>query len=1179
MGVGVPSFHRVDRGRGTARVEQISNSVPTYYSSALAVLFGVWTASAASVSLTSSDAVNTSSLNSAGNWDNAQPPSPANDYFVATNFTLRTPTNQAVAYTFEGGPLTLAGVFAFKMTNVITVPDLRLSNGTVANYFAGGNPNRGRLAGNLNVITNGQIDAGGVGLEMQILSAISGNGGLTIRRPSLVIFSASSSFSGPLTLQGTTLELDSTAALTPSSLTLQNLASSSTPAVTNRVLAGGQLNVGYGAGDVLRVGLRNTGGTNCLAVLDVSTQDNFTVNVGEFGVGLNQFNDSLTTLGHVFLATNNYVTATNVLIGDSGFQPGGTSTMTLGSGSNYFNTPVMVVGARKQNAQLTLPPGGVWRLDAGAGRTDLTVAGQDFSTISTPVGNADLSGGTFIASLGTLTLGKKSAGNSGGATGTLTLGSSPANSVNANAVVIGSLSGASSGAATVQGTLNFGGGSFRVNGNVTLGSLSGSGTAQGTLNISGGTFAVAGDVMDGGGTSTLNVSGGVLDLKPAGDATAGSIAVDTSVLNGVISNAANVTVANLSGAGTLASPAAVTAVTGALAPGGAALGSLTVQGTLMLSGTTEIQWQKNGSVVTNDNVRSLSKAMCGGALVLSNVGGTPLAAGDALKIFDAGSCVGLFSSIVPNSPGPNLLWNFSTFATDGTVRVVAVPALSAATAGTNLQLSLTGAPGQLYRIFTSTNATLPLAQWSLWTNGPFSVSPLVIPTTRAEPQRFFRSASPGYLALTEPLLVEASTKPTNAAWNWYATRTLDHLPAPVQLKADAGFGQYGGLLARQTNATGFFYPLKVNDRWWLVDPQGYYFLHRGVAVVSTVPTPGAEAALQAKFGNAANWAAATTSMLRQHGFNGAGAWSDTTRLRAVSPPLVYTIIVNFMSTYASTNTGPGYPYVFDPAFVTFCDKRAKQFTNTLTDPWLLGYFSDNELPFSSNTLTTFLGLTPGNYSYEAAWAWLRARYGPGATTGDVTTQDRYDFLGYVWGRYYEVVSQAIKTYDPNHLYLGTRFFSTDKDRPEIFRAIAPHVDVVSVNHYSQWTPDISRIQMWERESGRPVIITEWYVKGEDSGMPNNTGAGWVVRTQRDRGLFYENFALALLESKVCVGWHWFKYADNDPDHTGADPSNIDSNKGIVSNRYEPYPELLQAAKRINERAHRLADCLDGTLIP
>ena len=116
--------------------------------------------------------------------------------------------------------------------------------------------------------------------------------------------------------------------------------------------------------------------------------------------------------------------------------------------------------------------------------------------------------------------------------------------------------------------------------------------------------------------------------------------------------------------------------------------------------------------------------------------------------------------------------------------------------------------------------------------------------------------------------------------------------------------------------------------------------------------------------------------------------------------------------------------------------------------------------------------------------------------------------------------------------------------------------------------------MWARESGKPVIITEWYAKGADSGLANTSGAGWLVKTQRDRGLFYENFTLGLLESKNCVGWHWFKYIDNDPADTRSDPSNRDSNKGILSNRYEPYSPLLDSMKRINERAYGLLDHFD-----
>ncbi len=111
-------------------------------------------------------------------------------------------------------------------------------------------------------------------------------------------------------------------------------------------------------------------------------------------------------------------------------------------------------------------------------------------------------------------------------------------------------------------------------------------------------------------------------------------------------------------------------------------------------------------------------------------------------------------------------------------------------------------------------------------------------------------------------------------------------------------------------------------------------LHRGIAgVAPQLRTAGAKAAFQAKFGSETNWAVETTGLLRAHGFTGVGAWSDTGALRAVSQPLVYTRILNFMSGYGRERGGtysqPGhtaYPgdctFVFDPEFEIFSDEQA-----------------------------------------------------------------------------------------------------------------------------------------------------------------------------------------------------------------------------------------------------------------
>ncbi|MDH7569265.1 MAG: hypothetical protein QHJ73_06735, partial [Armatimonadota bacterium] len=319
--------------------------------------------------------------------------------------------------------------------------------------------------------------------------------------------------------------------------------------------------------------------------------------------------------------------------------------------------------------------------------------------------------------------------------------------------------------------------------------------------------------------------------------------------------------------------------------------------------------------------------------------------------------------------------------------------------------------------------------------------------------------------------------------------------------------------------------------------------------------------------------------------NGTGAWSDNSALRATARPMVYTPIWNFMSTYGRKRGGTyqqpghtGYPkdciFVFDPEFETFCDEHARALAATKDDPWLLGHFSDNELPFKLSALSNYLSLPESDPGHRAALAWLRDRRGPTATAAHITEADSRAFLQFVVERYCRVVAHAIKKHDPNHLFLGPRFYGSDLGRPEVFRAAGPYLDVVAVNYYGAWTPDPARLAMWERESGRPCLITEWYAKGMDTGLPNVSGAGWVVKTQRDRGFFYENFALGLLQSKVCVGWHWFKYADNDPEDPTADPSNRDSNKGIVTIRFQPHQPLLDAMKRLNERVYALTDYFD-----
>lgn len=435
-------------------------------------------------------------------------------------------------------------------------------------------------------------------------------------------------------------------------------------------------------------------------------------------------------------------------------------------------------------------------------------------------------------------------------------------------------------------------------------------------------------------------------------------------------------------------------------------------------------------------------------------------------------------------------------------------------------------------------------------------------------------------------MVQAKIRVTSQ-WKSYPTRTLQDLPAELIDRTNSDLSRFGGLISQKVAASGFFYCTNKDGRWWFVDPEGYLFLDKGVCGVDIVRGGNSSDLLRQKFGDEAGWADQTIALLRSNGFNNLGAWSQTDILCRAAHPLVYTRMLNFMSSYGQKRGGTyqqpghtGYPnnciFVFDPEFETFCDVYARELAKWRNDPWLLGYFSDNEMPLWRGMLTNYLQLPPQDPGYQAALKWLQSRHGAQAVLNAVTPQDQEGFLAFVVDRYYRIVSGAIKKYDPNHLFLGSRFNGRVLKEPEVFRAAGPYIGAVSVNYYDVWTPLQEQLASWEHESGKPILITEWYTKAEDSGMANNGGAGWIVKTQKDRGLFYQNFTLALLQSKVCVGWDWFKYADNNPADMTSDPSNRDANKGIVNIYYHPYEPLLDAMKQINDRAYALAAYFAGS---
>ena len=402
-------------------------------------------------------------------------------------------------------------------------------------------------------------------------------------------------------------------------------------------------------------------------------------------------------------------------------------------------------------------------------------------------------------------------------------------------------------------------------------------------------------------------------------------------------------------------------------------------------------------------------------------------------------------------------------------------------------------------------------------------------------------------------------------WRPIAARTVEQVHG-FRPTEHVELSKYGGWKARQVQATGFFRVEKINERWWFVDPEGYLFISVGMNSVSRGGANSDPAVAEKLFGSAEKWAAETSRMLRERSFNSLGCWSEWRPFRDSDQPLPYFRRWNFMSTYKNRRdpkSGPkGFPNqcmpLFDDEFEEFCHRHARKLDETRDDPWLVGHFSDNELPFRPNLLNLYLELPETDSGHQAAREWLNQHRGTTGRPGDaeICENEQDVFLEYAARRYYSIVNGAIKRYDPNHLFVGSRIHGRTI-RESVFRG-ASDVDVMSINYYHRWSVERERMDKWLRASGRPFINSEWYAMRIDSGVETR-GAGFRVRSQRDRGLFYQNHTLGLMEHPGCVGWHWFKYGGDGDGHS----------RGTVDRQYRPHTELLDVMQALNEQVYPL----------
>jgi agarase len=439
----------------------------------------------------------------------------------------------------------------------------------------------------------------------------------------------------------------------------------------------------------------------------------------------------------------------------------------------------------------------------------------------------------------------------------------------------------------------------------------------------------------------------------------------------------------------------------------------------------------------------------------------------------------------------------------------------------------------------------------------------------------------------------------------------------------------GGPAAATTNP--FFHAAQVNDRWWLIDPDGHRFISKGVTTVlfsqdtiyGTNISPSFETN-KAKYGSPEAWRKAVAQRLVGWGFNTLGAWSDSNvaKIAVGNRHLAHAPIVDLGEQFVGQKTKDQawlhgiFPDVFDPDFEASARQRAREICTPLAgDAWVLGWFTDNELRWGPDwrgpdeLLTLFLNLPADVPGKKAAVGLLQGRYHDVArfnavwntkfATWDDVTSARAIAPPVVRRAIYEqneeTERQANEADPKRAAFVGdcNAFVAEVADR--YFRVTNEAIKAADPNHmnlgcrFAYFPPepvvaaaarhvDVISFNCYQLDPRgtaeryaafrRPLIIGEFSFRSEDSGLPNTRGAGPRVKTQAERAAAFRNYVTRALRNPNLVGYHWFEHCD-EPKEGRDDGEN--SNYGVVNIHDETYAELTQAMTEVNARAEALHD--------
>ena len=431
---------------------------------------------------------------------------------------------------------------------------------------------------------------------------------------------------------------------------------------------------------------------------------------------------------------------------------------------------------------------------------------------------------------------------------------------------------------------------------------------------------------------------------------------------------------------------------------------------------------------------------------------------------------------------------------------------------------------------------------------------------------------------------------------------LERHPGPEQWNRFGGWA--GGL---RYEATGHFRVQKIDGKWWMIDPEGCLFWSHGIIRVNAssavTPLHGAKLASrdymfdylpsptdslwQFRFTNDAllvpyyeRWQEDSTfdfssaNLYRKYGADWKAEWGDLAHRRLRSWGL--NTIANssdidicrmdrtpFIDRFDIRSApiegadGPWFPIMdpFDPSFRAAIEAELIAHKRDIEDPYLLGYFVDNEIKWGDAThAARCVANAPEKQAAKKEMrSWLRQRYGRPVDPSAASEEDLHAFNLALIEQYYRVIRESFDRLAPGVLYMGCRFASFVSSNPDVVTIGAKYCDVISHNQYrytigSYHLPD---------SLDKPVMIGEWHLGACDRGLFHPSLE--TCKDQRERAFYYGEYVRSALANPLIIGVHWHQYMDQAT--TGRfDGENFQV--GFLDCCDTPYSETIDACRSV-----------------